>query len=318
LITGVGGQDGSYLAEWLLEHGYEVHGVVRASSKIGADLKDRLTSISVIDLTAPHLLADLIRQVRPDEIYHLAAHHFSSQVTEKSADLELFLSVNLLTAQIVLEVLRDSLPKSRFFYAASCRIFGVPGVCPQTEMTPQRPNTPYAISKSAGLHLCRYYREEYDLHATAGILYNHESPRRPASFVTTQIALAAARASVGKAEPLTIRDLDAIVDWGAAHDYVQAMWLTLQQPAGDEYIIASGFSRTVRDFANEAFDYLGLRADEFIFQDPKTIRDERPPYVGDSSRIRTICGWVPSISFRDLVGSMVDVQLQRFKKAQSA
>ncbi len=316
LITGVTGQDGSYLAEWLWEHGYEVHGIVRIASKIAPTLKEKLASVSVIELTAPHLFADLIRQVRPDEIYHLAAHHFSSQVTEEPADLELFLLVNLLTAQIALEVLRDKLPKSRFFYAASSRIFGVPDVCPQTETTPQRPDTPYAISKSAGFHLCRYYREKYDLHATVGVLYNHESLRRSASFVTTQIALAAARAFVGEPEPLIIRDLDAIVDWGAAQDYVQAMWLTLQQPCGDEYIIASGIPRTVRDFANEAFNYLGMRADEFVFQDQEMSRTKRPPYVGDNSKIRRICAWEPSISFRDLVGSMVDVHLDGLREAR--
>jgi GDPmannose 4,6-dehydratase len=309
LITGVSGQDGSYLAEWLWEHGYEVHGIVRTASKIAPTLMENLASVSVIDLTAQHLFADLIRQVRPDEIYHLAAHHFSSQVTERSADLESFLSVNLLSAQLALEVLRDKLPKSRFFYAASSRIFGVPEVCPQTEMTPQRPDTPYAISKSAGFHLCRYYREKYDLHATVGILYNHESPRRSASFVTTQIALAAARAFVGEPEPLIIRDLDAMVDWGAAEDYVKAMWLTLQQPFGDDYVIASGIRRTVRDFAAAAFDCLGLSSDEFVFQDPKTVRVERLPYVGDSSKIRRVCAWEPSISFRDLVRSMVGAQL---------
>jgi GDPmannose 4,6-dehydratase len=319
LITGVNGQDGFYLAEWLLRKGYEVHGTVRSPSKIPLELKERLAGISVINLIKPQLLADVVRQVRPYEIYHLAAHHFSSQGSENyTSQLDPFVSVNLLAADAALKVLRYELPNSRFFYAASAHIFGRPEVCPQTETTPHWPDTLYAISKSAGVHLCRYYRESHGIYTSVGILYNHESPRRPVSFVTTQIARAAAQAFLGKPKPLAIRNLDAIVDWGAAQDYVKAMWLTLRQPFGDEYIIASGISRTVQDFANEAFDYLGLRADVFVFQDQKTIRTESLPYVGDSSKIRRTCAWEPSVSFRDLVRSMVDVQLHSLRESAPA
>jgi len=311
LITGISGQDGFYLAKWLLEQGYEVHGTARLNSQIVQSLRGQLASVSVLDLGEPQLLSDVIRRVRPHEIYHLAAHHFSSQNLDlRTGQLEPFISVNLLAANVALEVLRHELPESRFFYASSAQIFGVPSVCPQTEVTPHRPDTPYAISKSAGFHLCRYFRESHGIYASAGVLYNHESPRRNDSFVTTQIARTAARAFVGKAEPLMIRDLDAVADWGAAQDYVVGMWLTLQQPFGDEYIISSGQPHTILEFVNETFGYLGISADNWIIQDPKAKHVDSLPYVGDNSKIRTICGWEPRISFRDLVRNMVDHQLR--------
>jgi len=311
LITGISGQDGFYLAKWLLKQGYEVHGTARQSSQIPPLLKERLASVSIVDLNEPKHLAEVIHKVRPNEIYHLAAHHFSSQnIDNNRGQFEPFISVNLLAANAVLEILRQDLSESRFFYASSAHIFGVPDICPQTEITPHRPDTPYAISKSAGFHLCRYFRESHGIYASAGVLYNHESPRRNDSFVTTQIARTAARAFVGKAEPLMIRDLDAVADWGAAQDYVVAMWLTLQQPFGDEYIISSGQPHTILEFVNETFGYLGISADNWIIQDPKAKHVDSLPYVGDNSKIRTICGWEPRISFRDLVRNMVDHQLR--------
>lgn len=318
LITGVAGQDGSYLAEFLFDKGYEVHGIARSSSTITQVLRERLKSVSVIDLAKPQSLKKVIREIRPDEVYHLAAHHFSSQGTQnRTGELDPFISINLMAANVMLEVMRYKLPESRFFYAASAHIFGAPTVSPQTESTPLLPDTPYAISKSAGVHLCRYFREKHNVYASTGILYNHESPRRPSSFVTTQIARCATLAYVGKPEPIIIRDLDAVVDWGAAQDYVRAMWLTLQQSLGDDYIIASGVPRTVRDFAEAAFECVNLNADDFVFQDQKKVEDKRLPYIGDSSKVRQMCEWEPCISFHELVKEMVDYQLYCLKAAST-
>lgn len=311
LITGVAGQDGSYLAELLWDKGYEVHGT-DISPSLPAGLSPRLASYAVLDLSAPNALADLVRRVRPREVYHLAAHHFSSQGDEnRTGQLDAFVSVNLLAADAALRVMRFELPTTRFFYAASAHIFGAPEVCPQVETTPIRADNPYAISKSAGVQLCRYYRETHGLFTSVGIMYNHESPRRPASFVTTQIAQAAALAYVGRPEPLALHDLEALVDWGAAQDYVKAIRLTLQEPSGDDYIIASGVPRKVGDFADEAFSYLGLRTEAFVVQTGAARRTDRLPYIGDSSKIRKKCRWEPSITFRQLVRDMVDAQIQR-------
>lgn len=299
----------------MCDKGYEVHGT-DISPSLPAGLSGQLASFMVLDLNEPQALSDLVRRVRPQEVYHLAAHHFSSQGDEnRSGHLDSFVSVNLLAADAVLKVLRFEMPGTRFFYAASAHIFGAPEVCPQVETTPFRPDTPYAISKSAGVQLCRYYRETHGLFAAVGIMYNHESPRRSPSFVTSQIAQVAARAYLGKPERLRIRDPEAIVDWGAAQDYVRAMWLTLQQTGGDEYIIASGEPHRVCDFAEEAFGYLGLRAADFVFPDQITTPTKRLPYVGDSSKIREICAWEPSISFADLARGMVEAYLEQERRA---
>jgi len=312
LITGINGQDGTYLAELLLDKGYEIHGIVHSSSGICHPAKNRLASISVIDLTEPNQLAAVVQKLRPQEIYYLAATHFSSQGNgNRSVDLQAFVSVNLLAPSAALEVMRRELFEAKFFYAASCHIFGYPNVCPQTESTPQRPEMPYGITKAAGLNVCRYYREHHDLYTSVGILYNHESPRRGESFVTTQIARAAAKASLGKGELLYLKDLNATVDWGAAQDYVEAMWLTLQQDLGDDYVISSGVPRTVRDFANEAFKYLRLCADDYVIQSAEKRPASNLPYIGDSSKIRQACGWRPLISFSELVRSMVNAQRSR-------
>jgi GDPmannose 4,6-dehydratase len=275
--------------------------------------------VSTVDLNEPKYLAEVVRKVRPHEIYHLAAHHFSSQnIDNNRSHLEPFVSVNLMAANTLLEILKQDLSESRFFYASSAHIFGVPATCPQTEMTLHRPDSPYAITKSAGVYLCRYFRESHSVYASVGILYNHESPRRPDSFVTNQIARTVALAFSGDKKPLVIRDLDAIVDWGAAQDYVVAMWLTLQQPFGDEYIISSGKPHTIREFVNEACGYLGIPADDLIIQNPKAKHVEHLPYVGDCSKIRTICGWKPRMSFRDLVRTMVDHQLRLMDMSSSS
>jgi GDPmannose 4,6-dehydratase len=194
-------------------------------------------------------------------------------------------------------------------YAASSYIFGKPDVSPQTEITPHRPNTPYGVSKTAAVLLCRYYREVHKLYTVAGILYNHESPRRSAGFVTTQIARAAALAACGKAEPLILKDLNFVVDWGAAEDYVDAMWRTLQQSSGDEYIISTGIPRTVGDFAREAFGAVGLKSEEYVFQQQDVSSGKNKPYIGNNLKIKRMCGWEPTKAFASLVKEMVDAQL---------
>lgn len=314
LIIGIAGQDGYYLTHLLLDKGYVVYGVDRSMSSISAEQKMALAGAAEIELSQPGVLAEYVRQTKPHEIYYLAAHHFSSQGTENSSGrMSPFLVVNLTTPNEILEVLQAELPECRFFYAASAHIFGVPDVSPQTETTAYCPDTPYAISKTAAILLCRYYRETHRIYTVAGILYNHESPRRPDSFVTTKIARAVAMAANGMGEPLILEDLKAVVDWGAAEDYVEAMWRTLQQPAGDEYIISTGIGRTVMDFAREAFAIVGLRADEYVFQRHGASCSMPVPYIGDNSKIKRLCGWQPSKPFELLVKEMVNAQLALIK-----
>ena len=315
LITGVAGQDGYYLAKLLASNGYQVYGVGLSLPDRSSDLMSALTDAKEIDVAQGSIFADYVRQIRPEEIYHLAAHHFSSQSGEnRTGQVSPFLTINVTIPNMVLEILHEELPGSRFFYAASSHIFGLPEVSPQTELTPHRPETPYAITKSAGVQLCRYYRNTHHLYTVSGILYNHESMRRSESFITTQIARAAALAHYGKPSKLVVRSIDAIVDWGAAEDYVRAMWLAMQQQDGDDYIIASGIPRTVHDFASVAFSHLGLNADDYVFQDGKADHHRTIPFIGDSSKIRRTCNWQPLISFDDLVRSMVDYQISEFER----
>jgi GDPmannose 4,6-dehydratase len=312
LITGVNGQDGSYLAELLLGQGYRVIGLDRRPPPRDLPSLAALDRHLVVDLLEPGALEAAIRQVRPDELYHLAAHHFSSQTDEnRTGRLEPFLRVNLMAPSEGLEFIATELPSCRFFYAASAQVFGAPASSPQNELTPRNPDTPYGISKGAGMDVCRYFRAHRGVFTSVGILYNHESPRRGESFITTQIARAAALASVGLGEHLSIRDLDAIVDWGAAQDYVRAMWLALQQSTSGDYVIASGTGRTVRDFAQAAFAVVRLRASDHLTQESPPTTSTRVPLVGNSSKIREICGWEPAISFDELVRSMVETQMQR-------
>jgi GDPmannose 4,6-dehydratase len=306
LITGVSGQDGSYLAEYLFSKGYNVHGVDRSFANLPLQIKNIISELHEIDLTKRNLLKKLIQKILPDEIYHLAAYHFSSQKNGNVImPFEPFNTINLLATNEILDTIKCDLLKCRLFYASSSQIFGKVDHYPQNEKTPYRPESFYSISKAAGNELCKLYRDYHGVYASVGILYNHESPRRPLSFVTSQIAEAAAKASHGVQVRLTLRDLDAIVDWGAAQDYVHAMWLTLQQSCSDDYIIASGVPRRVHEFSKVAFDYVGLDANNFIFQDQAVNKNEELPYIGDSSKIQSKCGWHPVISFNDLVIDMV-------------
>ena len=309
LITGVNGQDGSYLTEFLLTRGYEVLGVDRIPQPPDLASTSPLAHMYVLDLMEPEVLGRLVREVKPDEVYHLAAHHFSSQTDEnRKSRFEPFVRVNLLAPSSALEAIAAHLPACRFFYAASAHVFGMPTECPQNEDTPHHPDTPYAITKSAGVHLCRYFRQAHGVFACAGILYNHESPGRGPSFITTQIARAAALASLGRPEPLVVRDLEAIVDWGAAQDYVRAMWLMLQRDTPDEYIVASGAGRTVGEFARQAFAASGCPPEGLVLQDPGGAPTATRPMVGDSAKLQRQTGWRAEISFEAMVTAMVTAQ----------
>ena len=311
LIIGIAGQDGYFLSNFLYERGYKIHGI---DCNQPSCLKGLVTSINVMNLSHSDLLGDIIRDIQPDEVYFLAAHHFSSQENEnQDSTLLPFISVNFLAVDEVLRNLLHHVSGCRFFYAASSHVFGLPETFPQTELTSQMPNSFYGISKSAALHLCRYYRETYGLHTSVGIMYNHESQRRGMSFITTQLAHMAALAYCGTPRKLVVRALDSVVDWGSAEDYVRAMWLTLQQPFGDEYIIASGIPHTVRDFASVAFSYVGLNAEDYILQDESAVFSKAVPYIGDPSKIRKMCGWNPLITFNELVHSMVKNEISKLQ-----
>lgn len=310
LIVGVAGQDGYYLTHLLANKGYMVYGVDRFVSVLCSEQRRALSGVAEIELSQAGLLVKYIRETKPDEIYYLAAHHFSSQGEEnRTGRMSPFLSINVITPNEVLELLQTELPECRFFYAASAHIFGEPDMSPQTEMTPYRPDTPYAISKTAAVFLCRYYRQTHRIYTASGILYNHESPRRSDSFVTMQIACAAANAAKGRGKPLILHDLDSVVDWGAAEDYVNAMWCTLQQPFGDEYVISTGVPRTVMDFARAAFAVVALRPEEYVFQRPEPIFRRPKPYIGDNTKIMQMCDWQPSQKFESLVREMVEAQI---------
>jgi len=306
LITGVSGQDGFYLSELLLEKGYEVHGIRRYLSNSTIDLDKRIKYYNEIDIASKNSISRLIREVEPDEIYHLAAYHFSSQNEENKNKLfDQFYQVNLFCTNEILESINKFVPDCRFFYASSCHIFGKPDIFPQNEKTPFRPNSLYSITKCAGTNLCKFYREYHNIYTSVGILYNHESPRRSNSFVSTQIAETAAKASLGIPAKLILQDMDAKVDWGSAKDYVRAMWLSLQQSVGDDYIISSGNTHTIREFAKIAFDSVGLDFFEYVFQQSNHNKTNVIPYLGDSTKIRKECNWHPILSFNDLVFEMV-------------
>lgn len=314
LITGIAGQDGSYLAEFLLDKGYEVYGIEKLCSTIPLQISNRIKYCYEIDIAKPNLLERIIRETAPDEIYHLAAYHFSSQKEgNKQESFSQFYLVNLLATNEILETIRLYLPNARFFYASSCQVFGKVDGFPQNEKTPFRPDTLYSISKAAGTNLCQFYRDYYNLYVSVGILYNHESVRRSISFVTTQIAESAAKAFLGIPVKLELRDIDAQIDWGAAQDYVHAMWLTLHYSNGDDYIISSGLTHSVSEFAKIAFSTVGLDYSNFVFQDPNVSRVSRMPYVGDFTKIKDTCNWQPVITFDKLVKEMVQAQLALLK-----
>src|SRR6266480_7299189 len=311
LITGITGQDGSYLAELLLEKDYEVHGVVRRVAI--EDPEHRLWRIK-------HILGDLVLHpaslesypsifrvmaaVHPDEVYHLAAQSFVSYSFEDEFST---LNTNINGTHYMLASVREVAPEARFYFAGSSEMIGEANVSPQNELTPFHPRSAYGISKVAGFDLTRNYREAYGLHASSGILFNHESPRRGFEFVTRKITSGAAAIAAGKSRELRLGNLDAKRDWGHAREYVQAMWLMLQQAEPDDYVIATGQTHTVREFAELAFAEAGLDYSGYVVPDPDLFRPAEVNLLqGDASKARQKLGWEHRIGFEALVREMVD------------
>lgn len=319
LITGITGQDGSYLAELLLEKGYKVYGIVRRVAF--EDPEHRLWRIKHIldkitlepgSLESYASIFKVIEKIKPDECYHLAAQSFVSYSFEDEFST---LNTNINGTLFVLAALREKAPKCRFYFAASSEMFGLAKESPQNEETPFHPRSPYGISKVAGFDLTRNYRESYGLFAVSGICFNHESPRRGFEFVSRKITHTVAQIKLGLAKELRLGNLEARRDWGFAGDYVKAMWLMLQQDKPEDYVIATGKSHSVKEFLKLAFDYAGLNWKRYVVVDKRLYRPaEVYDLVGDYSKIRKKLGWKPKVEFEDLVKMMVDADLERLKK----
>ena len=291
LITGITGQDGSYLAELLLKRGYEVHGIVRRVALEDADnrmwrLRDILKDIHLHSgsLESFPSLFQIVEKIRPDEVYHLASQSFVSYSFE---DEFTTLNTNINGTHFILATVKQLVPQARFYFAGSSEMFGKVRHSPQNEETPFYPRSAYGISKVAGFDLTRNYREAYDIFACSGILFNHESPRRGFEFVTRKITSHAARIKLGLTNELRLGNLDAKRDWGDAREYVEAMWLMLQQDTPDDFVIASGVAHSVRDFAQAAFSALDLNYEDYVVVDPKFYRPaEVEILLGDASKAR--------------------------------
>ncbi|MBZ5725169.1 MAG: GDP-mannose 4,6-dehydratase [Acidobacteriia bacterium] len=310
LITGITGQDGSYLSELLLSKGYEVHGIVRrVALEDPANRLSRLEAVrSRLKLHAASLesyasLHQVVEKVRPDECYHLAAQSFVSYSFDDEFST---LQTNINGTHYLLAVLKNLAPDCRFYFAGSSEMFGKADEVPQTESTRFHPRSTYGISKVAGFDLTRNYREAYHLHASGGILFNHESPRRGFEFVTRKITAGVARIVAGTAGELRLGNLDAKRDWGHAREYVEAMWSMLQQPAPDDYVVATGETHSVREFVELAFRYAGLDYRKYVAIDEDLYRPSEVTILqGDASKARRVLGWTHSVRFAELVREMV-------------
>ena len=318
LITGIDGQDGSYLSEFLLEKGYEVHGLVRRVAIEDPehhlwrikDIKDRLIIHSGSLESYPSLF-NVMEKVQPDECYHLAAQSFVSYSFEDEFST---INTNIDGTHFVLSALKERAPKCKFYFAASSEMFGHAKETPQNENTPFHPRSPYGISKVAGFDLTRNYREAYGIFACNGICFNHESPRRGFEFVTRKISNGVAMIKSGLAKEILLGNLEAKRDWGFAGDYVKAMWLMLQQEAPDDYVIATGETHSVREFVELALSHAGLNFKDHVAIDENLFRPaEVNILVGDYSKARNKLGWKPSVGFKELVKMMVDSDLRRLK-----
>jgi len=319
LITGISGQDGSYLAELLLEKGYEVFGVVRGSPFARhenlAAIRHDITLLQG-DLLDQMALLDAISTAEPDELYNLAADSFVPTSWRQPVMTAQFTAVGV-TA--ILETIRITNPDLRYFQASTSEIFGATTHSPQDEDTPFRPHNPYGIAKLYAHLMVTTYRRRYGLHASSGILYNHESPRRPAEFVTRKVTQGAAAIKLGLQSELRLGNLDAQRDWSFAGDVVEAMWLMLQQETGGDYVVASGVGHTVRELTRAAFGQVGLEADDYVVVDPEFVRELDPtPLVGDATLAREQLGWKPRTSFEEMIGTMVEHDLAELRAARPA
>ncbi|MGH7529941.1 MAG: GDP-mannose 4,6-dehydratase [Gemmatimonadales bacterium] len=314
VITGVTGQDGSYLAELLLEKGYDVIGVVRRTShdsyeRIG-HLLERVHIVAA-DLLDQHSLTTVIRDARPDEVYNLAAQSF---VPTSWSQPVLTGEFTALGVTRLLEAIRLAHPTARFYQASSSEMFGKAVETPQRETTPFYPRSPYGVAKVYGHWITVNYRESYGMYAVSGILFNHESPRRGLEFVTRKVSDAVARIKLGKASALRLGNLDAQRDWGFAGDYVDAMWRMLQQPEPRDYVVGTGVGHTVRDLCQVAFDHVGLDWRRSVQADPQFVRPAEVDILrADAAKVRRELGWVPQVSFEELVRMMVDADLERLR-----
>ena len=318
LITGIGGQDGSYLAELLLDKGYEVHGLIRGSTTDPLPRLEGLQNRVVLhggDLLDQRSLENILRECQPAEIYHLAGTSFVAASWSQPVLAAEFTAVG--TARM-LEAMRQVVPEARFYQASSSEMFGKPRDVPQHEGTPFYPRNPYGAAKCYAHFVTVNYRDGYGLFTTSGILYNHESPRRPLDFVTRKVTNAAAAISLGLETELLLGNLDAERDWGYAKDYVEAMWLMLQCDQPGDFVIATGETHSVRELVETAFGRVGLDPSKHVRTDPRFLRPtELEHLVGDASKAREQLGWRPHTTFEELIGLMVDSDLERLERASS-
>ncbi|MGC8839573.1 MAG: GDP-mannose 4,6-dehydratase [Anaerolineae bacterium] len=317
LITGVTGQDGSYLAEFLLEKGYEVIGMVRRTSTVNFDrIRHIQNDITLVqgDLLDQISLIDILREYRPHEVYNLAAQSFVPTSFKQPVLTGEFTALGVTR---ILDAIRLVDPTIRFYQASSSEMFGKVREVPQNEHTPFYPRSPYGVAKVYGHWITVNYRESYGLFACSGILFNHESPRRGLEFVTRKVTHGAARIKLGLADELRLGNLDARRDWGYAVDYVRAMWLMLQQDEPDDYVIATGETHSVRELCEVAFSYLGLDYRDYVKVDPRFFRPaEVDLLVGDASKARAKLGWAPTVTFEELIHLMVDADMKLLQEGK--
>ncbi len=315
LITGITGQDGSYLAEFLLERGYEVVGMVRRASTENFEridhLRDRLR-LEQADLLDQLSLIKLLEATQPDEIYNLAAMSFVPTSWSQPMLTGEFTAIGVTR---ILDAMRLVCPRAKFYQASSSEMYGKVREVPQSEVTPFYPRSPYAVAKVYGHYITVNYRESYNLFAVSGILFNHESPRRGLEFVTRKITDGAARIKLGLAKELRLGNLESCRDWGFAGDYVRAMWMMLQQPVAEDFVIATGESHSVRQFCEIAFGHAGLDYRKFVHTDPAFLRPAEVDHlIGDASKARRVLDWKPEVDFEGLVRMMVDADVRRLER----
>jgi GDPmannose 4,6-dehydratase len=315
LITGITGQDGSFLADLLLEKGYEVHGMVRRSSTETFQRLEHIRDDLVLhtgDLLDQRSLTDVLRACEPEEIYNLAAMSFVAASWSQPVLTAEFTATGVTR---MLEAMREVSPQARFYQASSSEMYGKVLEVPQRESTPFYPRSPYGVAKAYGHFITVNYRESYDLFAASGILFNHESERRGLEFVTRKVTHAVAAIKLGLAEEVALGNLDAERDWGYAKDYVEAMWLMLQQDEPDDFVIGTGEAHSVRELVEVAFDHVGLDPEQYVRIDPRFLRPAEVEHlVGDSTKAREKLGWQPRTSFDELVRLMVDADLELLER----